>query len=385
MGFALLLLMTGASLSGCVERADETREDAHEFPPLGLDLQVPHSLPLPGRFAEDSDLASFAAFLVVEGGKILAECGNSNGGERVRLYLDRQDFHNAIHYLFYGCEGDESRAYAELAISESQERATYDLLRAEALSAYEEARRRLNELPGPGTRTEAQYISYLMVRNIWDHLRIERAAPLVWNPYEDGSARDRLQLQNAYLQLLNARGGSENIMKIIERYPWTSPSCIAPDLDGLLYRIDRSVNRTLALARGHGHDDVDVPLEGVHFHYTWVRDWLLPDLELARRDGWWPRLLALEVHFESWVSYWESFSAPAWPTLEEAEYLLALFRNESRSIFAEQAIEPHLVYFEERRSDGELGWRRAVDPPQVLRLMALRWPWAELDCPGSAG
>ncbi len=370
--------------SGCLDAFFELSEDDPGLPPLGMGLEVPDELPLPGPFLEGPDLLLLEEFLFQEGRQILKECEREHVADGVESLLVEERYAKAINAFMTGCATQGYHQIAQQAMVEGNEKGVYQDLMVQANASMKDLRQRLNNHTGPGNAVEASFLSHAMGRNILGELSLIRSAPLFWEPYEDGRARDQLQLRNAYMQPYRNIQYAEVVVKTLERYPWTSPPCVPPDVPALTQQIEETIDLALDKAVELGHDG---PGEWgrVNPHYEEITVWLEPELELAKQDDWWPRLLSLKVSVEGRLAYFESFSAPAWPTFEEAEYLLAQFRNETRSAYTEQAMDSHISYFSDEFHQSRYDWDTDITfgPPGFMRLMALSWPYEGLDCPAN--
>jgi hypothetical protein len=376
-------LIAAVLASGCLGPSVDPAEVALRLPPLGLGLEIPAALPPPGPFVEGKGLEALEDFLRGEGQAILAECQSPNPQAPVILqYIAEENYAYAIEDLIWACTGESNRQLGREAMNTGTEEETYELLHGFAMEALASARAALSAHPGPGNPTEAQLLMYMMRKHVRDALFIEHAESSYWAAYQNGTFRDYVTLINAYLSLTGPTDRSWAMIEILDRYPWSAPPCEPPDFESLAERTRESLDTAFATARSYGYD---VRTEqGLRNRFSDALYEIDREFKLALELGWWPLLIHYEYRAERQVAYWDSFSLEAWPTFEEARFLLAAWRNESRSISQEAGFQPHLWYFSNLERQEMHPWD--TDYTQYggaafMRHVGHRWPYADLVCP----
>ena len=393
MAASLLLATTSGCLDGLAgpvpsgssaELGDASPASAR-IAPLGLGIDVPPELPPAGPFREDRQhLATLERFLTDEGGRMLGRCGHPDGSRTVKAELEDERHLFAVEGLISACSRptqELDQFYADNAIRDGNEEHVRDDLHARAVSALANLTKRLDEHPGPGNAVEAQLLYALMVLHQFNRASIETAM-LLWIPYEDGSRRDNLQLRNVYLNLLGPRAESEIMVELLDRYPWSGLTCSKPDMVALGDRVASTLSKAAASAEANAEDSD----KKRRFWYGKLFNATIPNFEFYREHGWWLGMLAVEVKAEADLVYWDNRTyAPAWPTMEEAKFLLAQKRNESRTLWHEEMLSQYLFLFEDEFMQSLHPWATFLEdgPPAFMADVATRWPYDGLVCPPS--
>lgn len=374
------LVLAALLLAGCLSPLSPSGDSKDPTPPLGMGLELPDTLPPPGPFREDpGHLKILENFLNVQGREILEDCGRPQAHERLVPYLEEEHHWSALGELTAGCrEGTEHREIVDQAMKNGTEKETYNDLMLEALESIDTMEKAIDGHAGPGNTVEAQLLYRLMVSHIDGILTVTETVPEMWDATDQKSD---LGLRNIYANLMSpvARGGV--MMEILDRFPWSGGHCELPDIEVNEPRITEKIEYATQLAHGldHHKERGDEP---VNIHYIRFNNIIIPRFEYLVEQEWSLGLMGVDVAVDGRVAYWESFSDPVWPTMEEAEFILAETRNESRTIWNEANLASHLRYFESERHQHMFPWGEDIEEttPAFLSVVHLRWPFEGMEC-----
>lgn len=363
-------------LSGCLSLPGPSHGGPAFSAPVrswGLGLEVPSELPPLGAFWENaSEIERLESFLAHDGVEILRECGQGNASEVLGDLA--QDYHlTAIEDVYHGCSQSAYRDDEVLvgqARASGTEAAVYQRLRADALAALERAQAALDRFEGPGTVVEAEVLYKIVNRHLFDRESVNTAANSFAGYEED---RRPINLENAYLQLLVPSLESNVTLQLLQRYPWTRPVCEAPDLDALSGRYQAKYDHALALAKSYAQPGDE---EWVSNMYGSLLKVTGPRFEFSRDHGYWASLLGGETYLNWDVGYLENYTASKLPTREEASYLVAQYRNSTRTLVTEYDLSSLLGQL-----DFDYPWEgNEWQPIRALTVSSLGWEFDQLRC-----
>lgn len=375
----LLGLLFGSILiSGCTSPAPAAQADDDSIS-FGLGLAVPVELPRPASFAEPAEeMQRLEGFLREEADAILGACGSAHPLNATFKILDEGHHLTALDELETACSQparDTVWDVADDAMSNGSENDTYQTLRAAALDAMMNLTERLDAHPAPGSVVEAALLGKLasMHRSWADSID---TSALYFGPYQDGTARDGLQLRNVYGNLIVAPVAMNLLLEILDRYPWRETPCQSPDLDDLKSEALSLVNQAISLA-----EELADPEDAnyVSTVYGGLVKGHKPHIEYYAEHDWWPGLLYKKMLMEWDIAYWENYTADPVPTQEEAQFLVAQYRNETRTLWTERTLRGVV----ERVHYEGFPWEEShpATTIKVLTLPALQDPYMQLDCP----
>ncbi len=372
MKYTVIAILFTVSLAACLDapregQMDDSDGDANDSG------TTKEELPSPGPFAESkSDLLILHTFLVKNGTDILAKCGYDDSTGEIRRAADDGAYLHGLESIIRGCARpleDRDREYAEEAIQEGTEHETFEEFYHAAQQVVDRVALKLNADSGPSTVVEAEVLYQLMDRHHFG-LQMMDTAIRYWEPYQQGTDRDTLQLQNAYLNLLGARGEADAIEQILDKYPWGNDACEFPEASALERRVHEKLATALELAK----PDTLWRNRLVNF--------LKPEIDYYRNQSWTIGLLPMEVLLETHLAYWENVTQEdSWPTREEAEYLLAERRNTSRTLWTETVLWQFVMYFEDPDSEYFYPWANTESGAAAfMGKMAVRPAFDVLEC-----
>lgn len=373
--FPLLVSM----MAGCL-----APDSSDELPiRWGLGLTLPSQLPPPGPFREGTE--NTTALLQAMNrtiAQVLRDChaeDPARASEEAWNIMASGRVYGGIRVAINACSNrsEQARLLTEATRRNGTEWQVYSQLRQKAREAMAEMEDLLSRLPPPGSMADAQLLRSMMIR----HTNLREFLGTADSLFEGyNKSRNPLNLESAFLNVLNPINGKDPTIFFLARWPWSSGICNPPDLARLVAWMDSEIEWILAEALRVEPPPKDAPLEDIPI--TEIYGAVLKSIEPAFRYyaslGWWPGMLA-DVHLLTWYrGVLETHAHNHLPTREEARYLVAVHQSRNRSWDTETQIQAL-----QGRIDGPASWE-AHEPEarQALALSKMRSGFSDLRCTG---
>jgi hypothetical protein len=375
----LTLLFLLPFLAGCLAPA---HKDSPQFT-FGLGLQVPQQLPAPRPHAEPADeVMELQAFLETNATRIKDDCHNAGAtpgwlGQR----YDEGHLLSSIRIILDTCslpDHELGTRMARAATANGTRTRTYGALLGAASSALNETEAVLDSVFHPATVSESEYLAELMGEHLINEHILQTAQNFVKREGIEGASE--LNLLNSFNNFLLVRGRADAIQRLALEYPWREGSrCAPPDLNRLFQDTAAGYQRILAIGNASTPAEDSTNIGNLHGS-TLISTW--PTIRTAIDKNWWPVVLAGKSGLAWRDTYWQLHNRGATlPTYEEALYLVAKFRNETRTLSTDgraAAVADDLVLTEDYYThDPNMGL-------QVLSLASTKWAFGAVTCARAA-
>lgn len=365
-----------AGLSGCFQAPEAPA------PAWGLGIDVPATFPPPGAFPAGYErLAELEAFILALSNRTLTECELGRELEQVQQSIAEGQHRNAL--LAGGLCGSkywrndpELDARIEQWRKDATEPARWEALRAEARAALDRWIGAFANRTVAGTPLEVEVMAALMDQQMsmesWYRNGLRQRA--------DYNASGRINsLGSSYLNLYDPINRSAFGIAFLEEFPWSS-GCVF-DKDALDSSTWSLLERTITLGRGVNPED---PLTSIGTERGNLELVTKPELEHALRHDWPEAVLSIlwSLRFDERIFL--QWDQQPLPTAEEAAYLVAKHRNETRSLYTDTLNLHHRRIVEGAAEEWQTRPRYEERAKAILALPALRPDWSHVTCPEPA-
>lgn len=348
---------------------------------MGLD--VPDVLPTPAAFREgEAELEWIRHQLASALANMTDPCFGPNATEEgARPFFEAARHLGAIRDgAMRACKIElrsqerVDRSWASLWIAQGRAEAVYEENRTRASAALTRALEALRNMPAPSSVTGAQVQAFLWQIHETDWIILNQSAEGSYGRFREGGNPD--SLVNAVLNAQLAAVESMVTTVLAQNVDWVGaePGCVwrAPPLDSVWERVSAKRDRALELAWARWPAD-DANYISDHLGRL-VQDWG-PKADFYHNQSSVLGLLWVESLFD-WSIAYDSLQPP-YPTLDEATYLVAKYRNHTRTLFTEFYIVTYVDQFaasppwDEDHPEGAMG---------AASMEALKWPFAGFEC-----
>ncbi len=394
--YASVLFFVLTALAGCASPSPDSLADAEGLPPRnpnanqhpfdpyvrtwGLGLQIPPEPPEPAPYVEDAaELAELENFIDNYGQELLDGCPYPGNYSYIRQSIG-EDYLNIIFSMLNECgfsrAAQEAPNEAEKAFNNKTYLDRYDELRANAIDSIHQTDEEWQVKAKPGTIVQLEvYMILLRARSYADALisiseeYYRQTIEMANNGANDEDIVNGLHL--AFANAMFAQTNSDALYRFINAYPWDGGTCEGDKSIDYFQLAGEKINQLISTARQKEEFGYEGRIE------LNLEDDLKKDYEY---------FLAIDEPFGAlyslmeaiWITeYYTLFESRKLPTVEEAQYLIALHRSEQRDLLTEkfsmelkQAVDA---------ADPEYTWSH-LPAIRTLALQELKFPLDNVQC-----